>query len=168
MKYFATIAVIVALGILVGASLKDRVDRENLEPTTSPEISVTEGPDEQKGAPMGEPKKRMQKDGMTIEIIKEGSGREAEAGSVAVVHYTGKLSDGSVFDSSLTRGKPFEFNVGAGNVIKGWDLGVIGMKVGEKRLLTIPPALGYGANGYPPVIPANATLTFEVELIGVK
>jgi FKBP-type peptidyl-prolyl cis-trans isomerase len=96
-----------------------------------------------------------------------GQGAEAVAGKRVSVHYTGTLTNGSKFDSSLDRGKPFEFQLGAGQVIKGWDQGVAGMKVGGKRKLTIPADLGYGARGFPPVIPPNSTLVFEVELLGV-
>lgn len=96
-----------------------------------------------------------------------GSGAEAVAGKTVSVHYTGKLTDGTKFDSSLDRGDPFSFRLGAGQVIKGWDQGVAGMKVGGKRMLTIPPELGYGARGAGGVIPPNATLVFEVELLGV-
>jgi FKBP-type peptidyl-prolyl cis-trans isomerase len=84
------------------------------------------------------------------------------------VHYTGTLTDGSKFDSSIDRGKPFEFQLGAGRVIKGWDQGVVGMKVGGKRKLTIPSDLAYGARGFPPVIPPDSTLVFEIELLGVR
>ncbi len=90
------------------------------------------------------------------------------AGKTVSVHYTGKLTDGTKFDSSLDRGDPFSFRLGAGQVIKGWDQGVAGMKVGGKRLLTIPPELGYGQRGFPGAIPPNSTLVFEVELLGVS
>ncbi len=97
-----------------------------------------------------------------------GTGAEATAGKTAIVHYTGWLENGTKFDSSPDRGQPLSFPLGAGRVIRGWDEGVAGMKVGGKRTLTIPPALGYGANGAPPVIPPNATLKFEVELVDVR
>jgi FKBP-type peptidyl-prolyl cis-trans isomerase len=97
-----------------------------------------------------------------------GKGAEAKAGDNVKVHYVGTLTDGKEFDSSKKHGQPFEFELGAGRVIKGWDQGVAGMKVGGKRKLTVPPSLGYGARGFPPVIPPNATLVFEVELLEVK
>jgi peptidylprolyl isomerase len=106
--------------------------------------------------------------GLKYRILKEGVGREVKAGDTAVVHYTGKLTNGVVFDSSHRRGEPFSFVLGAGTVIKGWDEGVVGMKVGEKRKLVIPAELGYGSRGSPPSIPPNAKLIFEVELVGVK
>ena len=99
--------------------------------------------------------------------IKVGTGDAAVAGKPVRVHYTGWLTDGKKFDSSLDRGQPFVFPLGAGQVIKGWDEGVAGMKVGGKRQLRIPPELGYGARGAGGVIPPNATLIFDVELLGV-
>ncbi len=96
-----------------------------------------------------------------------GTGAEAVNGKTVSVHYTGKLDNGTVFDSSVSRGVPFEFPLGAGMVIEGWELGISGMKVGGKRTLTIPPELGYG-NRDMGTIPPNSTLTFEVELLGVK
>jgi len=105
----------------------------------------------------------------TVEKAKnEESARVAKAGDVISVHYTGKLADGTKFDSSLDRGEPFTFTLGAGKVIKGWDQGLVGMKVGEKKTLVLSPELAYGKNGYPPVIPPNATLTFDIELISIK
>ena len=97
-----------------------------------------------------------------------GTGAQAAAGKTVSVHYTGKLTNGKVFDSSLTRGQPIEFKLGAGRVIKGWDEGIALMKVGGKATLTIPPELGYGERGAGGVIPPNATLIFEVELVSVK
>lgn len=107
--------------------------------------------------------------GLQYEVLKEGSGDVAKAGQLVSVHYTGTLTDGSKFDSSVDRGTPFQFPLGAGRVIKGWDEGVAGMKIGEKRKLTIPAELGYGARGTPGgPIPPNATLLFDVELISVR
>ncbi len=106
--------------------------------------------------------------GLIIEELTVGSGAEAVAGQYVSVHYTGWLTDGSKFDSSKDRGDPFEFPLGAGHVIKGWDEGVQGMKVGGTRKLTIPANLGYGARGAGGVIPPNATLVFEVELLATE
>ncbi len=105
---------------------------------------------------------------LQIEELQIGTGEEAQAGMSVSVHYTGWLTNGTKFDSSLDRNSAFSFDLGAGRVIKGWDQGVAGMKVGGKRKLTIPPELGYGARGAGGVIPGNATLIFEVELLGVK
>lgn len=105
--------------------------------------------------------------GLKYEDVKVGDGAEAKAGDLVRVHYTGTLEDGKKFDSSVDHGKPFEFPLGAGRVIKGWDEGVAGMKVGGKRKLTIPPDLGYGSRGAPPAIPPNATLLFDVELLEI-
>jgi FKBP-type peptidyl-prolyl cis-trans isomerase len=104
---------------------------------------------------------------LVIEDIKVGAGAEARAGGNVTVHYVGTLTDGKKFDSSRDRGKGFSFKLGAGQVIKGWDQGVAGMKVGGLRKLTIPPHLAYGERGFPGAIPPSATLIFEVELLSV-
>ena len=105
---------------------------------------------------------------LKIEDLKTGDGAEAVNGKIITVHYTGWLTDGTKFDSSVDRNQPFEFELGEGRVIQGWEKGFAGMKVGGKRRLTIPPQLGYGSKGAGGVIPPNATLVFEVELLGVK
>ncbi len=105
---------------------------------------------------------------LQIEDLTPGTGPEAKAGKTVTVHYVGTLTDGKKFDSSRDRGEGFTFRLGAGQVIKGWDQGVAGMKVGGLRKLTIPPELGYGSQGFPGAIPPNATLIFEVELLEVK
>jgi peptidylprolyl isomerase len=117
---------------------------------------------------------KMQKSpsGLQYEDVKVGTGAQPKTGQTCVMHYTGWLwengAKGAKFDSSVDRGQPFEFAIGQGMVIKGWDEGVATMKVGGKRNLLIPPALGYGARGAGKVIPPNATLLFEVELLGIK
>ena len=106
---------------------------------------------------------------LKIETLKEGQGNSAQNGDVVSVHYVGTLENGIKFDSSLDRGQPFSFTLGAGQVIKGWDLGVIGMKIGEKRKLIIPSDFAYGDAGIPQAgIPAKATLIFEVELLAIN
>ena len=106
--------------------------------------------------------------GLQIKEIECGEGEEAQKGDTLEVHYEGRLEDGTKFDASRDHGSTFEFQVGAGQVIQGWDEGLIGMKIGGVRELTIPPELGYGPQGAPPAIPPNATLVFEVELVDIK
>jgi len=120
------------------------------------------------GATMSEANATTTASGLKYEDVKVGTGETATAGRTVSVHYTGWLTDGKKFDSSKDRGKPFEFPLGGGRVIKGWDEGVQGMKVGGVRKLTIPASLGYGSRGAGGVIPPDATLVFEVELLGVR
>jgi FKBP-type peptidyl-prolyl cis-trans isomerase FkpA len=105
---------------------------------------------------------------LQVDDLKVGTGAEATPGKTVTVHYVGTLTNGSKFDSSRDRNEGFSFKLGAGQVIQGWDKGVAGMKVGGLRKLTIPPEMGYGARGFPPVIPPNSTLVFEVELLQVR
>ncbi|KAK0754723.1 hypothetical protein B0T18DRAFT_43634 [Schizothecium vesticola] len=109
-----------------------------------------------------------QLDGLQIEVTQEGSGPETQRGNTISVHYRGTLTDGTKFDASYDRGQPLDFTVGEGQVIKGWDEGLLGMKVGEKRKLTIAPNLAYGNRAVGGVIPANSTLIFETELVKIK
>ncbi|MBT3606084.1 MAG: FKBP-type peptidyl-prolyl cis-trans isomerase [Candidatus Latescibacteria bacterium] len=108
-------------------------------------------------------------EGLTYHDIKKGTGLEATKGKHAIVHYTGWLTTGKIFDSSIIKNKPFSVNpLGGGQVIKGWDEGIVGMRVGGHRQLVIPPNLAYGPDGYPGAIPPNATLIFEVYLLEIK
>ncbi len=105
---------------------------------------------------------------MSSTTLVKGKGPEAKTGDKVQVHYVGTLADGKKFDASRDHGQPFTFTLGQGMVIRGWDQGVVGMKVGEKRKLVIPPSLAYGVRGHPPVIPPNSTLTFEIELLAIN
>jgi peptidylprolyl isomerase len=138
-------------------------------PAVADDVKPTPAPD---ATQKGESKMNKTPSGLQFEDIKEGTGASPKPGQICVMNYTGWLwengAKGKKFDSSLDRGTPFEFPIGQGRVIKGWDEGVATMKVGGKRVLLIPPQLAYGARGAGGVIPPNATLIFEVELLGVK
>lgn len=112
--------------------------------------------------------KQIISNGVNVEILKQGEGEGAKNGDKITAHYIGTLTDGEKFDSSIDRGQPFSFVLGAGQVIQGWEQGLLGMKVGEKRKLTIPSELGYGERGVPGAIPPGATLVFEVELLKIN
>jgi len=144
-----------ALWMAVVVSLGGMAYAQSAKPNTSAPTKVT-GPGTKTA------------DGLEYWDIKVGTGATAQSGQTVKVHYTGWLTNGKKFDSSVDHGQPFSFRLGAGEVIKGWDEGVAGMKVGGKRQLRIPPELGYGQRGYPPVIPENSTLIFDVELLGVQ
>ena len=130
------------------------------------QANVTNPLDDKESTNSAQTNKNMEE--LKIEDLKIGTGAEAVSGKSITVHYTGTLTDGTKFDSSVDRGTPFTFNLGAGDVIQGWDKGFAGMKVGGKRKLTIPSALGYGERGAGASIPPNATLIFDVELLKVQ
>ena len=106
--------------------------------------------------------------GMKVEVLKQGTGEGAKAGDNIVVNYVGTLTNGTKFDSSIDRNQPFPYTLGQNQVIKGWELGLLGMKVGEERKLTIPPELGYGAQSPSPLIPANSTLVFDITMLSIN
>lgn len=164
-----SLAILLVLGFLLSSKKAESIPTENKDQA----ISTVPSTNEQVTAPtpiINQPKPMDTKkvvDGVTIEVTKEGSGEPAKAGDKVSMLYTGKLLDGTVFDASVNHGnQPFVFTLGAGMVIKGWDIGVAGMKPGEVRMLTIPAELAYGARAIGS-IPANSTLVFEVTYLGL-
>ena len=155
------LATMVIAGLALVACGGDEEGGPAATPAASPQAA--EG-----GPPPVSGEARVTDSGLKIIDIDVGSGEEAQAGRNVSVHYTGWLADGTKFDSSLDRGQPFVFPLGAGRVIRGWDEGVVGMKVGGKRRLIIPADLAYGSGGRPPRIPPNAELTFDVELLEIQ
>jgi FKBP-type peptidyl-prolyl cis-trans isomerase FkpA len=164
---------LVALALLVGALSAgcNRSSSESASSTKSDASSTTSAaPSAEATTPSAAPSgaTHTTSSGVQIEDVQLGAGATAETGKTVSVLYTGRLTDGTKFDSSADHGnQPMEFTLGEGRVIKGWEDGIVGMKVGGKRKLTLPPELGYGAQGAPPEIPPNATLVFEVELLAV-
>ena len=159
------------LAAMVGLALAGCQQTSTTENTpTTTGTAATSAPSSSAPATSGatEGQERTLAGGLKVTDIKVGSGPMAESGSTVAVHYTGWLTDGTKFDSSLDRGQPISFAIGSGQVIRGWDEGLKGMRVGGKRKLTIPSALAYGAEGRPPVIPPDATLVFEVELMDAR
>lgn len=158
----SALVVIIIIGILVLVFKSIKVNNDD-QPTVMNTSTPTNQPQGSSAA---------QTSGLKIEDLKVGTGDTAVAGKMVTVNYTGTLTNGTVFDSSVDpkfqHVEPFVFPLGAHKVIQGWDEGVAGMKVGGKRKLTIPPALGYGPAGAPPAIPGNATLIFEIELLKVE
>jgi FKBP-type peptidyl-prolyl cis-trans isomerase len=156
--------VVVALVAVIAFTQCSTEAEEPVEEPTAESVEPPPAPEETSTAPA----QTEEVTALEIEDLVVGEGAEAVAGSAVVVHYTGWLTDGTKFDSSVDRGQPFQFTLAQGMVIPGWDQGVEGMKVGGKRKLTIPPELGYGSQGAGGVIPPNATLVFEVELLEVN
>jgi len=161
----------IVLALLVGCSKKDKEEVTTGDTTTEETVDSKSGELERSETGMPNLTKLDLVDGpegMKYIILKEGKGGQPGDGETAVVHYTGWFEGGKKFDSSVDRGKYFEFPVGRSKVIRGWDLGVADMRIGEKRLMVLPGNLAYGPRGYPGVIPPNATLIFEVELFDIK
>jgi peptidylprolyl isomerase/FKBP-type peptidyl-prolyl cis-trans isomerase FkpA len=157
------------LGALVLTGCASAPKAEAPAETAAPEAAPEAAPQSSTAPDLGAPQAELdQTTELKIEDLVEGSGPEAKAGDNVTVNYTGWTTDGAKFDSSLDSGQPFPFQLGTGYVIKGWDEGVQGMKVGGKRRLVIPADMAYGAQGSPPAIPPNAVLVFEVELLGVN
>lgn len=153
-----------ALAALVLTGCSSTSGGKTPPPSAPPAPAAATAPNPQSALPQ----EVVTRDGLKYVDLKVGDGAIAEAGMRAMVHYTGWLTDGTTFDSSVERGQPFSFTLGQGQVIRGWDEGVKGMRVGGKRKLTIPPDMGYGSRGAAGVIPPNATLIFDVELLDVK
>jgi len=155
---FVILIAVVAVGIWLFARKNETVNNANLNNTlATPTLASTPTPSESN-----------QPQSLQVQDLRMGTGTVAKAGQVITVNYVGTLADGTKFDSSYDRKQPFSFILGGGMVIKGWDMGLVGMKVGGKRKLIIPPDLAYGQEGRPPVIPANSILIFEVELLAVQ
>lgn len=162
-----TILIVVALVLVAGGVALYKMEPQQIKQEQQTTESQQGEQQIQNQQPINTISMQTLADGLQIGDIIVGTGDEAVAGRAVTVHYTGTLTDGTKFDSSLDRGEPFSFQLGAGMVIKGWDEGVVGMKVGGKRKLIIPAELAYGSRAIG-TIPPNSTLVFEVELLGVK
>ncbi len=154
--------ILLTLGILLYIS-QPKVKTETTQ-TVSPTLAISQTPTKS----MTTPNPVLETKELVVSDQTLGTGREVKSGDTISIHYTGTLQDGTVFDSSRTRGQPFETKIGVGQLIKGWDMGIPGMKVGGKRKLTIPYHLAYGEAGIPGTIPEKATLIFEVELMAIR
>ena len=168
MKRFVTsaLAALLAMSALACNKTSTKSSSSGMETSTSAKAQTTTPATSTTPAPAGQ--EVTMPSGLKYTDVKVGDGDIADDGMTATVHYTGWLLNGTKFDSSLDQGKPFSFKLGAGQVIKGWDEGVKGMRIGGKRHLIIPADMGYGANGAGGVIPPNATLVFDVDLLGLS
>jgi peptidylprolyl isomerase len=167
---FLTILVVIALTFAT-CSTPTQQEKPAAPSGPAPETAAPApqpAPEEATQPAAAEPETVTTRSGLKYQDLLVGKGPVPKRGSRVMVHYVGRLTDGTKFDSSLDRNQPFVFRLGRGEVIKGWDEGVATMHVGGKRKLTIPPSMGYGAKGFQPVIPPNATLVFEVELLGFQ
>jgi len=161
-RFLVSVALVVGLGLLIACG-------SNEEKGTTPGVTPTAtGAGTGGGPPPVSAQATVTASGLRIIEVEIGTGNEAQKGETVIVHYTGWLADGTKFDSSLDRGQPLSFVLGAGQMIPGFDEGIAGMRVGGKRRLIIPSGLAYGSTGRPPVIPANAELTFDIQLVGLE
>jgi FKBP-type peptidyl-prolyl cis-trans isomerase len=171
----ALLGVVFVAGSALFFSPSQKLEAQSDSTAATPTVAAVTTPTDATTTPVATPAVKKSKikwittpSGLQYQILKHGTGAIAEVGQTVTVNYTGWLTDGTKFDSSVDRNQPFQFALGAGQVIKGWDEGVAGMRVGEKRKLMIPPDIGYGANGAGGVIPPNATLIFDVELLNAQ
>lgn len=160
--------ILILVLVVVSISLVLFLNNKKEQAQNQPEETYLSGGNDNNATTDSDNNMQTNTNGLKIETLKDGTGQEAKNGDRVAVHYTGYLENGTKFDSSIDRGQPFVFTLGAGQVIQGWDLGVLGMKVGEKRKLIIPPDLAYGSSGAGGVIPPNAALIFEVELLAIQ
>lgn len=166
MKKTILAAVIIVLIIILAFTAYYFMAKNNNQPAEPNENAGTENGENQSNEQQNQQSYEIQ--GMKVEILQQGTGEASKTGDIVTVNYVGVLQNGAKFDSSIDRNQPFSFTLGQNRVIQGWELGVLGMKAGEKRKLTIPPELAYGDQAVGGVIPANSTLIFEVELLKIN